>query len=114
MAAGTITYPYKRGVDVRGHSKMCPVQYVGPASYVAGGDANFTAGKVKLGTIEWVIPMLGIAANGLSAVMYAWNPTTEKLQAFWSKTTPAGAFPEVTDGTDLTGFSAILLCYGKG
>ena len=94
---------------------MCPVTYVGPASYAAGGDAAFLAGAVKLGTIEWVIPCgLGVAADGLTAVLYSYNQVTGKLQAFWGNTTPAGVWPEVTDTTDLSGYTCVLLVYGKG
>ena len=114
MAAGTITYPYKRGKDVWGHSAVVPFQYAGPVSYLAGGDAAFAAGKIKLGVIEWMLGGWGIAANGLTAVRYEYNTVTGAIQAFWSKTTPAGAFPEVTDATDLSGYVALLVAFGRG
>jgi len=114
MAAGTITYPYKRGLDVWGHSVVVPFQYTGPASYAAGGDTTFAAGQVKLGAIEWILGGWAIVAStGLSAVYYAWNPTTGAIQAFWGNTTPAGVWPEVTDATNLSTYTAILIAFGR-
>ncbi len=117
MAAGTISYPYKRGVDVWGHSRITPVTYVGPALYAAGGDTTFTANKLKLGAIEWVLGGWAIPTAGLTMVIYVYDPAANSgagaLKAFWGNTTPAGVLPEVTDNTDLTTYVATLVVFGR-
>jgi hypothetical protein len=99
-------------MDVYGHSALCPFQYYGPTSYAAGGEAQ--AAKVfKLGVIEWVPPFLGVPADGLHAVVYHYNLTTNKMMAFFDAGANA-ALKEVTDGTDLSTYIGNGVAFGKG
>lgn len=119
MADGTITYPYARGLDVWGKSAVVPFTYAGPSSYLAGGDTRFATvlgpGLVKLGVIEWILGGDALVATTyLTMVRYVWNPTTKAIQAFWGNTTPAGVWPEVTDATNLSTYSALMVAFGRG
>lgn len=123
MSVGTVTYPgtYARwGTDVRGMSKVAQFDYTGPGAgaggYVTGGD-TILAGQIKLGVIERMPPAVAIAATGAAtAVLYAWNPVTGKLQAFWQTgAAAAAALPEVDAGTDLSGYTAYsMVAEGRG
>ena len=47
------------------------------------------------------------------AVIFAWNPTTLKVQAFWGNAGTAGVLPEVDASTDLSGYKALMIAFGK-
>lgn len=120
--AGTITYPYQRGKDVWGHSAVVPIQYTGPTAYATGGDVAFVAGLMKLGSIEVLLGGLAIdaaAGAGVHAVVFVYNPSSSvagnvpALQAYWCAGAGA-ALVEVTNGTDLSGYTATILAMGKG
>lgn len=118
MAAGVVTRnpsSNPRGMDAWGHSAICPFSYAGPNPYATGGDA-ITAQQFKLGVIEYIDIGPGVSANTVQAVIWAWNPTTSKLQAYWQNPTAGAneALQEVDNGTDLSGFTALGIAFGKG
>lgn len=93
-----------RGLHTGDGLRQRIVEWTGPASYLAGGEA---LGAVNgIGVIEAVVPC-GNARNAtVDAVELRYNHTTGKLQAF-----DAGA--EVADAVDLSAFTARLLVLGK-
>lgn len=115
MAPGVITRNVSpsRGMDVYGHSAVCPFQYSGPTNYQAGGDAQVAA-AFKLGVIEQIDPFLGVSVATTTAVMFNYNIATGKMQAFWTGAGLSGAFAEVANGTDLSGFTGSNIAFGKG
>ncbi len=114
MAVGAVTRNVSpsRGMDVYGHSAVCPFQYYGPTSYLAGGEAQ-GAQVFKLGTVEYIPDFLGVPADGLHCVIYHYNTTTNKMQAFWDAGANA-AMKEVTDATDLSTYIGNSIAMGKG
>lgn len=125
MSVGTVTYPptvpatIKWPRDDRGGNARVVFNYTGPTAgaggYVTGGDA-ILAGQIKLGTIENMLDKVAIATTGAAtAVVYVWNPVTSKLQAFWQTGAgAAAALPEVTSGTDLSDYKALIIAEGRG
>lgn len=121
MSSGTVTYPgtgARWGKDQRGLSMRASFTYAGPGAgaggYATGGDP-ITAQQIKLGTIEYCPPALGVNVATTAAVIYQYNASTGKIQAFWQ--TGAGgaaALPEVDAGTDLSGFTAQMVAEGRG
>lgn len=124
MSVGTVTYPpttpsvaWPR--DDRGGSARVMFSYTGPGAgaggYVTGGD-TILAGQIKLGKIEFMPAAVAIAAVGAAtAVIYQFNYVTGKLQAFWQTgAAAAAALPEVDAGTDLSGYTALLVAEGRG
>lgn len=114
-AFSTFVGPGARGMDAWGKSHVMGFRYTGPSSYATGGEA-LTPGQIKLGTIEAIIPAgPAIAATGAAtAIIFAWNPETAKMQAFWGNAGTAGTLPEVTSTTDLTQYRGNFLGFGKG
>lgn len=115
MAVGVVTRNVSpsRGMDVWGHFAVCPFQYFGPTVYAAGGDSQ-PAAAFKLGVVEVVHDFLGVPAAGTTAVIYRYNTTTNKMQAFQSTTGAPNVLVEVADGTDLSTFIGNSLAMGKG
>ena len=116
MAAGVVTRnsaPDPRGMDAWGHYAVCPFKYIGPTVYAAGGDAQ-AAQVFKLGVVEYVEDFLGIPAAGTTAVIYHYDVTNAKMQAFQSTTGAPSALVEVADATDLSTFVGHSRAYGKG
>lgn len=115
MAVGVVTRNVSpsRGMDVWGHFAVCPFQYYGPTSYLAGGEAQ-GAQAFKLGVVEVVHDFLGVPAAGTTAVIYRYNITTGKMQAFQSTTGAPNALVEVADATDLSSFIGNSVAMGKG
>lgn len=122
MSVGTVTYPASNarwGKDERGLSMRAQFNYAGPGAgaggYVTGGDP-ITAQQLKLGTIEYMPPAVAIAAVGAAtAVIYQYNYSTGKIQAFWQTGAgAAAALPEVDAGTDLSGYTAFMVAEGRG
>lgn len=115
LAPGVVNKNSSRGMDVWGHFAVCPFSYIGPTVYAAGGDAQ-AANVFKLGVVEYVEIGVGVSANGLQAVIYVYNNATNKMQAFWQTPTAGANAPlaEVDNGTDLSGFTAFGLAFGKG
>lgn len=125
MSVGTVTYPptvptnLAWPVDQRGGSQRVMFNYAGPSAgaggYVTGGD-TVLAGQIKLGTIEYVNPAVAIATTGAAtAVIYQYNYVTGKIQAFWQTGAgAAAALPEVTSGTDLSDYTALMVAEGRG
>lgn len=122
MSVGTITYPpagasygQKWPVDTRGMSARTLFTYQGATSYATGGDA-LAAGQIKLGTIEYLPPAVAIAATGAAtAIVFVYNYVTGKLQAFWQTgAAAAAALPEVTAGTDISDYTALMVAEGRG
>lgn len=112
--AGTFScFVGTRGQDVWGHYKNTPFVYTGPAAYVTGGE-TIAPNLLKLGTIEWMTNGVGINALATLGVLFIWNPTTAKLQAFWGNAGSASALPEVAADTVLNGYRALILAFGKG
>ncbi len=103
------------GKDMRGLSARAQFTYTGPApgagGYATGGEA-VTPGSIKLGTIEYC-PM-ELAVNGVNAIIYKYNLTTGKMQAFWQTNVVTSPLIEVTAGTDLSGYSAMMVAEGRG
>ena len=122
MGLGTLTYPdatARWGKDNRGMSMRSQFSYAGPGAgaggYVTGGEA-LTAQQIKLGTIEYCPPVLAIATAGAAtAIIYAYNIATGKIQAFWQTgAAAAAALPEVDAGTDLSGYVGHFVAEGRG
>lgn len=113
-AAGVVTLVNRR-LDAWGHTVASPFQYVGPNPYATGGDA-VTAQQFKLGVIEYVEIALGLKADTTAAVAFMYNQTTGKMQAFWQTPTAGANAPlaEVDNGTDLSGYTAQGIAFGKG
>lgn len=114
MAVTTYDIYAGRGIDAWGHYHLSPVRITGPTTYTTGGDA-LAAGSVKLGVIEGMLGGLAIATTGAAtAVIFAYNRLTGKMQAFWQTgAAAAAALPEVDNGTDLSDYTADVLFYGK-
>lgn len=84
------------------NAKAALVQYTGPSSYATGGDA-FTPTDVKLGGQVTIFPELAVNAGGtVRGLQY--DRANELLRWIVLDT---GS--EVANGTDLSGFSAMLL-----
>lgn len=110
-----VTYPapgVKWGTDVGlGHTHVSKFRYTGPASYTTGGEA-VAAGAVKLGTIEEILSAVAIAATGAAtAIIFAYNSATGKMQAFWAPGAKA-ALAEVDASTDLSDYAVTMLAIG--
>lgn len=114
MAAGTVARNVSpsRGMDVYGHSAVCPFQYTGPSTYPTGGDPQ-AAGVFKLGVVEAIGDFLGVNAGGTAAISFHYNCATNKMQAFWDNGVGA-AMSEVTNNTDLSAYVGNSVAYGKG
>lgn len=120
MSLGTVTYPAtgsRWGKDQRGLSMRVQFTYAGPGAgaggYATGGD-TITPQQIKLGTIEWCPAELAMNVATTAAVIYKYNIATGKMQAFWTGAGLSGALAEVTAGTDLSGFSALMIAEGRG
>lgn len=121
MSVGTVTYPAsgaRWGKDARGLSMRAIFNYSGPGAgaggYVAGGDP-ITAQQIKLGAIEYCPVALAVDVATTAAVLYQYNYATGKIQAFWQTgAAGAAALPEVDAGTDLSGFTALMVAEGRG
>lgn len=115
MPAGVVNKDVTRGLDVWGHTVVSPFSYVGPNPYATGGDAQ-AANVFKLGVLENVDIGPGVSANGVQAVVFSYNYVTGKMQAFWQNPTAGAseALQEVDNGTDLSGFVARGVAFGKG
>lgn len=114
--AGTITLydVAQRGMDAWGKYAIAPFSYVGPASYVTGGE-TLVPNKAKLGLVELMFGGFGIATTGAAtAVWFVWNPSTLKIQAFWGNAGSASALPEVDSTTDLSDYKAQFIALGRG
>lgn len=113
MAVGFVTRNSSpsRGMDVYGHSAVCPFLYTGPTAYATPGEA-IAASAFKLGLVENIPDFIMINVAG-SAVMAHYNVTTGRFRAFWPN--GAGApMVEVADGTDLSGYTGRSLAFGRG
>lgn len=113
MAAGVVNKNVSRGLDVWGHFAVCPFSYVGPNPYATGGE-SIVDSVFKLGDIEYVTPIIAFSADRTQAVLFQYDPVSNKMMAYWGNTTPAGVLPEVTNATDLSGFSGLGMAFGKG
>jgi hypothetical protein len=113
MAAGVLSRTVARGKDVWGHTAIMPFSYVGPNPYATGGEAQ-AASAFKLGAVECCPAFLGVNSGGTAAVVFQYNITTSKMQCFWQDELTASALVEVTNGTDLSGYTGRGIAYGKG
>ena len=113
MAAGVLSLQVSRGLDVWGHTAVSPFSYVGPNPYVTAGEA-IAANQFKLGQVEEIPPFLGVNVATTAAVVFQYNCTTGKMQAFWQNEVVASALVEVANGTDLSGYAGRGRAYGKG
>lgn len=113
-ASSTFNINIARGIMLGDGFRKLVVRVVGPNSYTTGGEA-ITAGQFRLGVIEFIDGGMMINVAGTLAVFAAWNDVSNKLQYFWYDATAATAhaFAEVTNATDLSGFSGRILVYGK-
>lgn len=102
-----------RGLHTGDGLRMRIVEWSGPASYLAGGEAlNAVPG---IGAIEAVLPC-GAARNATTgAVVLRYDHTTGKMQAFWGDNDNGAdaALIEVVDTTNLSAFTTRLLILGK-
>lgn len=107
--------PNPRGMDAWGHYAICPFSYVGPNPYLTGGDP-VTAQQFKLGVLEYLDMGPAINAGNTACVLMGLNPGTMKIQAFWQNPTDGAneALKEVDNNTDLSGFTAVGIAFGKG
>lgn len=115
MPAGVVNKDITRGLDVWGHSAVSPFSYVGPNPYPTGGDAQ-AAQVFKLGVVECVDIGVGVNVATTAAVVFSYNYATGKIQAYWQTPTAGAnaALAEVDNGTDLSGFTARGIAFGKG
>lgn len=82
--------------------------YTGPASYATGGDA-VTAGDFKLSRVDFIV----FDNVGEAGHTFAYDPSANKIMAFWVDTTVDGApLAEVTASTDLSGNIVHGVAYG--
>lgn len=119
---GTLLYPDPTpawGKDARGLSMRTAFRYTGPGAgaggYVTGGE-TLDPNDIKLGTIEWCPAVVAPATTGAAtAVIYVYNYTTGKIQAFWQTgAAAAAALPEVDAGTDLSDYTGHFVAEGRG
>ena len=111
-----ITYPAplaRWAKDVWGHFAVTQALYAGPAEYVTGGEA-VTPGQVKLGVIEFVPPAVGMKSDRTDAVIYVYDRDNGKMVAYWANAGAASQLLEVTATTDLSGYPATMLFFGRG
>jgi len=87
---------------VNAHAAL--VGYTGPASYVTGGD-SIVANDVKLGRIEDIWPVSGMAINGAGAVRHLMFDAANGLMIWFDNADPHA---EIANGTDLSGFTTKL------
>lgn len=104
----TVTQSRARARDNAGIRARRVVDIQGPASYATGGDP-FVAGQVWLGAIEFFPTMIALDAAGANPRTVAFNYTTNKLMWFITDTAA-----EVTNATDLSGYSFRVEVIGKG
>lgn len=104
-------------LDVFGHYAVAVADYTGPdagaGGYSAGGEA-VTAGQVKLGAVEVAFDALAPGAGATDTVIYHYNISTGKVQAFWGNGAAASQLTEVTAGTDLSAYTGRLVLMGRG
>lgn len=81
--------------------------YVGPASYVTGGDP-FLPADVAMGRIEQIDFSTAVNVAGSLFRTLVWNPATNKV--IWLDITNGA---EIGNGTDLSGFSARFEAIGQ-
>lgn len=84
-------------------------RWTGPNPYVTGGEP-ITAGLFGLGRIVAALYGLAVDAGGTTAHQLVFNPATQKLM--WFDATPSG-YREITNGTDLSMFSAPFEVIGQ-
>jgi hypothetical protein len=111
--AGTLSRTISRGKDVWGHVAVMPFSYLGPASYVTGGESH-PASDFKLGVIEYCPAFLGVNSGGTLAIVFQYNISTSKMQAFWQNELTASALVEVDSGTDISAYTGRGMAFGKG
>jgi hypothetical protein len=111
--AGVLSRTVSRGKDVWGHVAVMPFSYVGPSSYVTGGESH-PAGDFKLGVIEYCPSFLGVNSGGTLAVIFQYNIGTSKMQAFWQNEAASSALVEVPNATNLSAYTGRGMAYGKG
>jgi hypothetical protein len=81
--------------------------YIGPSSYVTGGDA-FLPADVAMGRIEHLDISNALDAAGANMRILVWNSVTQKVMWFVSTT---GV--EVANGVDVSGFAARFEAIGQ-
>lgn len=112
MALGTITKVSDFTVSNK-RFRVRDIQVTSGANYVAGGE-SVTPSQVNLRKIEAAIP-LGPSVNSTPlAFTTQYNHATNKLVAYGTNATPGAAVgdPQVTAGTDLSGYSVRYLFIG--
>lgn len=82
------------------------------SSYADNGEA-LSASTLGFRKVEEVIPH-GVfrKADGSDAVFVSYDHTNSKLLAYWGNAGTASAVPEVTDTTDLSGYSGRVTVVG--
>lgn len=87
---------------VNAHAAL--VGYTGPASYATGGDP-IDANDVKLGRIEDIWPISGLAINGAGAIRHIIYDASAEAIRWYDNADPHA---EIVNGTDLSGFTTKL------
>ncbi len=80
------------------------VGYTGPASYVTGGDP-ISANDVKLGRIEDIWPLSGLAIDGTGAIRHIIFDSDLGRMRWYDNADPHA---EIAAATDLSGFTTKL------
>ena len=80
--------------------------YTGPVSYATNGETPSLSADIGFSKVNQII--FGVGFNGTDTVLFRWNPTTLKIQAFVPET---GV--EVANGTDLSLYTCSVLIYGQ-
>jgi len=80
------------------------VGYTGPESYATGGDL-IEPNDVKLGRIEDIWPVSGLAINGAGAIRHLMFDASSGLMIWFDNADPHA---EIANGTDLSGFTTKL------
>lgn len=113
MAVMTIDNTILRGLTMLGFFRARIVKFTGPSTYTTGGDPLAVNG---ISVIEGVMPLGGaIDVATTHAIVLRYNEATGKLQAYWgdNPNAAAAALIEVTNATDLSGYTCRLLVIGK-
>lgn len=87
---------------VNAHAAL--VGYTGPESYATGGDL-IEPNDVKLGRIEDIWPVSGLAINGAGAIRHLMFDASSGLMIWYDNADPHA---EIANGTDLSGFTTKL------
>jgi hypothetical protein len=105
---------WKEDGDGRAHLGMSMIEQVATASF---GSADYpTGGYAVLPSVCGLSRIRGIWEIGVSGtvvgVVWKWNKTTSKLQAFWGSATASTALTEVTANTDLSAMQVQFMFNG--